>query len=787
MTQKRQDTVAVITNDATQRATLCGLLNNENYRVLSFAEVEDALTGMNPDDPPGLIVTDLYMPGIDGWRFCRLLRSREYPAFNQTPIFVVSAAIAGPEVCQITADLGANAFMSAPVDGPLFLAQVHKLLFGEPLLVAPQILLIEDDAMLAEMLAEVFSIRGYHVQITNTGQDALNCCREAFPDIIVLDYHLPDMEGDYLLGKFKSFDPCVAAVVITADPDPRLALQVMKAGARAYARKPFDPEYLVTLCESARCERTLLQVEARLEQRTRQLQESEKRYKQITQAVTDYIYTVHIKNENVSDTLHGPGCIAVTGYSEEEFAADPYLWHRMVTPEDWPLVEEQARLLLAGEEPVPLEHRILRKDGALRWVSNTPVLHRDEQGHLLSYDGLIRDITDRKQAEEERAKLEDQLRQAQKMESIGRLGGGMAHDFNNLLSPIMGYAELLLADSPPDDHRRERLEQIRHAAERARDLTRQLMAFGRKQVLDIKRVSLKKVVSEFQKLLRHTLRENIQIRLNLPPTLGTVLADIGQIEQVLMNLAVNAQDAMPEGGILNLELADVILDEDYAAIHQGVLPGHYVQLTVSDTGCGMDSVTLSRIFEPFFTTKTREEGTGLGLSMVYGIVKQHGGNIWVYSEEGKGTIFKIHLPRMKGKEDIASVPSGRTIYEPRGTETVLVVEDNEAVLELVCQILKRQGYRPIKAENARHCIEVAEAYKEPIDLLLTDVVLPGMNGSELFKRLSNTQTKLKVIYMSGYTNSIIAHHGILEEGINFIQKPFSVQLLAQKVREVLDR
>ena len=787
MTQKQKGAIAVINDDVTQRILLSGLLDKEGFYVLAFDGAEEALKGMDPDNPPELIITDLYMPGMDGWRFCRLLRSPEYPAFNPIPIFVVSAIFSGEEVVRITADLGANAFMASPVDAQRFMAHVRSLLSGEILQVAPRVLIIEDSGSLAGLLAQVFMAHGYHVRTAGTGGEAIKYYREDLPDIVVADYHLPDMSGEYLLAELNAIDTCPTMIVITSDPDPGLALRVMKLGARAYARKPFDPEYLITICESVRRERSLLQVEDRLEERTRQLRESEERYRRITQAITDYIYTVQLNNGNATDTMHGPGCVAVTGYSEQEFTEDPYHWHRIIPSEDQPLVEEQTHRILAGEDPIPIEHRIFRKDGALRWVSNTPVMHRDEHGRLLSYDGLIQDITDRKQAEEERIKLEEQLIQAQKMESIGRLAGGVAHDFNNLLSPILCYTELLLADLSSSDPWHGRLERIHYAAERARDLTRQLLAFSRKQVLDKKLVNLKKVILDFEKLLRRTVREDIQIRLRLPPDLSAVRADVGQIEQILMNLVVNAQDAMPEGGILNLELADIVLDEDYAANHQGVTPGSYVQLTVSDTGCGMDPGTLNRIFEPFFTTKTRGEGTGLGLSMVYGIVKQHGGYISAYSEEGLGTSFNIHLPRSEETEEIAAASSVSAVHAPRGMETVLVVEDNKSVLEMVCQILKRQGYRAIKAENAAHCIEVAKACNEPIDLLLTDVVMPGMNGKELFKRLTTTQSKLKVIYMSGYTDDTIVYHGILEDEINFIQKPFSVQSLAQKVREVLDR
>ena len=399
-------------------------------------------------------------------------------------------------------------------------------------------------------------------------------------------------------------------------------------------------------------------------------------------------------------------------------------------------------------------------------------------------EGAVIDITERKRMEKEKARIEDQYRQAQKVEAIGRLAGGVAHDLNNLLVPILGYGEMLMEDFSPKDARRESVSQIVSAGFKARDLVRQLLAFGRKQSLEYKTLDLNKIIRGFKKLVRRTIREDILIEIILSPGIRTVQADIGNIEQVIMNLAVNAQDAMPEGGRLTLETAMAELDEEYAASRPGVKPGLYVMLAVSDTGCGMNAETRSLIFEPFFSTKG-EQGTGMGLATIYGIVKQHGGNIWVYSEPGKGTTFKIYLP-VSEDAHIEVKTSKKEDGDLRGSETVLLVEDNKQVRKLANAILKRRGYTVLMAESGTEALAVLASHHGPVHLLLTDVVMPEMNGTELFIQAAVKRPHLKALYMSGYTGKVIAHHGVIEEGLNFIQKPFSAKILAAKLREVLD-
>jgi signal transduction histidine kinase len=381
---------------------------------------------------------------------------------------------------------------------------------------------------------------------------------------------------------------------------------------------------------------------------------------------------------------------------------------------------------------------------------------------------------------------QEQLLQSQKLEAIGRLAGGVAHDFNNLLTVIGGYCDLVLKDHPLDDAIKLKIQEVRTAADRASALTRQLLAFSRKQVLQPRILNLNETVTELSKMLHRMIGEDIQLRTSLKDGLGNVKADPGQMEQVLMNLVVNARDAMPSGGTISIETADVYLDESYARTHVSATPGHYVMLAVSDTGCGMDPETQQHAFEPFFTTKGLGKGTGLGLSTAYGIVKQSGGNIWLYSELDKGTTFKVYLPRVteEAEQYKQMVPSPDLLG---GTETILLVEDAEMVRNLARQILEDNGYQVLEAGSAREALQLAaENYKE-INLLLTDVVMPEMSGHELATRLLNVVPQLRVLYMSGYTEDTIVNHGVLEEGINFMPKPFGPDALLTRVREVLSQ
>ena len=391
---------------------------------------------------------------------------------------------------------------------------------------------------------------------------------------------------------------------------------------------------------------------------------------------------------------------------------------------------------------------------------------------------FVTDITQRK-------RLEEQLLHAQKMEAVGRLAGGVAHDFNNLLTIISGYGRMLLDALPSEDPLRVYAEEVITAAGRAGGLTSQLLAFSRRQVMRPRVIDVNGLLSRADSMLRRLIGENIDLCLSLAPEAGNIKADPGQVEQIVFNLVINARDAMPEGGKLTVETGAVHLDDSYAKAHIGVRPGDYAMIAVSDTGHGMDAETRLHIFEPFFTTKEQGKGTGLGLATVYGTVKQSGGDIWVYSEPGRGTIFKIYFPRV---DEAASAEPGASRTAPKqGAETILVVEDEKGVRELEAETLRRQGYTVLKACDPVEALELARRHGGTIQMLLTDVVMPQMSGRQLAEQLLAVRPELRVLYVSGYTENTVVHHGVLEPDVEFLGKPFSQQALAQKVREVLDK
>jgi PAS domain S-box-containing protein len=503
--------------------------------------------------------------------------------------------------------------------------------------------------------------------------------------------------------------------------------------------------------------------------------DAENKYRTLVEQVAAISYIAEL---GINGQWHyiSPQVEAITGYSQDEWLANSRDWTRHIPQEDHSVIEAAEEASVRGER-FQAEYRIVRKDGAVIWVSDTAVVVSGSYSHPVM-EGIIVDITERKL-------LENQLQQSRRMEAVGRLAGGIAHDFNNLLTIIKGYAELAEQRTGMQPDLRADIQQIENAAERASTLIRQLLAFSRRQVLQPKIIDLNAIVLGLDKLLGRLMGEHIEMVTRCGTNVGHVKADPAQVEQVIMNLVVNARDAMPKGGRLTVETVNVELDSTYARDHVSVKPGSYVMLAVSDSGIGMSPETVAHIFEPFYTTKGSGQGTGLGLSTVYGIVKQSGGYIWVYSEPGKGSTFKVYLPRVtaqvEAKPEVVELP-----VAGKGSETILLVEDEEAVRELASRILSAKGYAVVAAKSTKEAEQYAQKHGAKIHLLLTDIIMPGTSGRELARRITARHPGTRVLYMSGYTDNVLAQGGVLEAGLSFLQKPFTPGALVQKVRDVLD-
>jgi PAS domain S-box-containing protein len=626
------------------------------------------------------------------------------------------------------------------------------------------ILLVNDSTDQLVLMSRLLQNSWYRTVVAHDGSKAYSVLLTERPDLVISDISMPGIDGFELCRKIRNHSefrltPVLLFTAVCKDRDA--VVNALAAGADDYVETPHDP--IVFLAKISRL------VERGRAQQV--LQTNEERYRDVVENARDLIYYHDLQGNYraVNQAVE-----TITGYSRDEAL-------RMnitdtVAPDDLERARHMIARKLAGEKITAYRLKIVAKDGRQIAVEvNTRLVRR--KGKVIGVQGIARDVT-------ERLHIEEQLRQAQKMEAVGQLAGGIAHDFNNLLTVITGYSELALRRLPVEDTLRHHVAEIKKAGVRAATLTRQLLAFSRKQVLQPKVIDLNSIVANMGEMMRRLIGEDVELRTVLAPELGSTKADPGQIEQVIMNLVVNARDAMPHGGNLIIETENVYLNESYTESHISVRPGAYVMLAVSDTGEGISTENKEHIFEPFFTTKETGRGTGLGLSTVYGIVKQSGGNIWVYSEVGQGTVFKVYLPR------VDEVPQeytrrGDVAETLHGNETVLVAEDDQRVRSLVREVLEHYGYRVLAAERGDIALQLAQQCDGPIDLLLTDVVMPKMSGRTVADQLRTIHPELKVLYMSGYTDESIVHHGVLDPNTPFLQKPFTPQVLARKVRGVL--
>lgn len=777
----------------------------------------------------------------------------------------------------------------------------------------PEILVVDDDEGMRQTLELIFERQNYRVSTAETGQAALELAQVRFFNVALLDIRLPDMTGTSLLAQLKKIHPDLEVLLVTGYATLESAMQAITAGAAYYFIKPLDmDEVLARIKEILDKQQLILENKQLYEAALRELAErkraeeallrSEAKYRTLFEAAGEAI--ILSKVDGVEFKVADCNASAITmfgGPYEQLVGTDIMDVSPPVQPDGRPSKEvgdEKIQAALQGQ-PQSFEWRHCRFDGVE--FDAEVLLNRVDLGEEEYYlQAIIRDVTERKRAEQERRRLsvvieqapesviitdidaailyinpafeqetgytrtevigqnprilqsgqhdpvfyedlwttliagkvwhgrivnkkkdgtlytieatigpvhnelgqivnyvsmrrdvtrelqlEEQYMRSQRMEAVGQLTGGIAHDFNNLLTAINGFAELIQYRLLPDDPLQELINNILHSGRRAADLVKQLLAFSRKQIIEPKVLNLNLVVVDMGAMLQRVIGENIQLKMMLSPDLWSVKVDPAQIEQIIANLAVNARDAMPDGGQLTIETGNVVLDSDYVATHLGAQPGEHILLAMSDTGIGISEEVQAHIFEPFFTTKEVGKGTGLGLATVYGIVKQNNGNIWVYSEEGHGSTFKIYLPR--SPEPMQPLPRPELEIDlPTGDETILLVEDDAGVRELARRVLEKQGYTLLEAQNGEEALQVVSEHRGSLHLLLTDIIMPGMTGKTLAEQLTQQQADLKVIYMSGYPHNIIANHGALDPDVIFLSKPFTSVTLTRQVREVLD-
>jgi PAS domain S-box-containing protein len=743
------------------------ILKGAGYASVSSTTDPRDVCNLHRSNRYDLILLDLEMPGMDGFQVMRDLR--EVEPEEHLPVLVVTAH---PDQKVRALQAGARDFVSQPFDQVELLTRIHNML--------------EVRLLFSESRRRAEGMEGRYRGLLEAAPDAMVVVNQG-GEIVLLNIQAEKQFG-YLRAELvgqqvKCIIPEGFAERLLADglrsTEDALA-QEMGAGIEIAGRRKDGSEFPIEIMLSpSEGPDGVLLVTAAIRDITarknteQRLRESEEEYRLLFDRNPHPIWVFDV--ETLGFLAVNAAAERLYGYSRDEFLAMTIKEIR--PPEEVPaLVEYLSHMPDSASLPaVHVKHR--KKDGSvfeLAGVSN-PIQFHGRHARLV----LANDVS-------EKRRLEELLSQAQRMEAVGRLAGGIAHDFNNLLGVISGYGELAQRQLALDHPVRARVDQMVKASERAAGLTRQLLAFSRRQVLQPKLLDLNTVIAYAEKMLGRLISEDIDILVRPCPHIGTVMADLGQIEQIVLNLAVNARDAMPRGGSLTLETANTDLDQEYAAAHPPVPPGRYVMLAVSDTGVGMDADTQTHIFEPFFTTKPEGQGTGLGLATVYGIVKQSGGHIWVYSEPGRGTSFKVYLPRVDELPE-ATCTVAPPVEAPRGHETILLVEDTETLREVIREALEESGYTVLLASNGEDALARSRERAGPIDLLLTDVVMPKLGGGDLGRLLLALRPTLRILYMSGYPDGAIAQHGVLGEGIVMLEKPFSVDNLARAVRAALDR
>jgi PAS domain S-box-containing protein len=647
-------------------------------------------------------------------------------------------------------------------------------------------LIIEDSELDALLLVEHLKAGGYEPKPhrVDNADDLRDALREQDWDIVFSDHNMPQFSSQAALEMVRSTLDDTPFILVSGSIVEEEAVEAMNSGAQDYLLKG----NMVRLV--AAVDRELREVQ---ERRGRRIATSERRRAEEALKDSESRLNLALKVARMGHWRYVCDTRRVEWYSGHEelygIAADAFggTWDAFlewVHPDDRRGVDDAMGNAIAGDVPFDHVYRVVHPDGSVRWLHAFGNLYRGSVGHSDYVFGVTQDVTRRRAAEEEKEQLEAQLIQAQKMDAVGRLAGGVAHDFNNMLGVILGNAELALESLGPDDELYPELQEILKAAERSADLTRQLLAFARKQTIEPRLLDLNETVGGMLKMVRRLIGTNIDLKWTPGEVVGQIKIDPSQLDQILVNLCVNARDAIGDSGSLLIATEEVEIDQDRSEAIAGAIPGRFVRLAVTDNGCGMSSETLSHIFEPFFTTKGVGQGTGLGLATVFGVVKQNGGFIDVESELGVGTTFYVYLPRDESESAAVAKPK-ETKPPPRGTETILLVEDEIAILNLVRVLLERQGYTVLSATSPGEALRIAGSYGGTIELLVSDMIMPEMNGRDLADQLLQSHPHLKRLFMSGHTADVLTVKGSLPEGVHFIHKPFTAKEFAEVVREAI--
>lgn len=766
----------VVNDDPIQIEMVTVLLEREGIRPITFLNAEKALEELENVGEVDLVVVDLHMPRIDGWSFCWLLRSPEFPAFNEVPVLITSATFSGLEVEAVTADLGANAFLSVPFSAEIFRRYVTDLLSGKHPQAEHKVLIVEDDESVRESLSKTFRLQGYQVRTAETAGDGIRQLAGTPPDVLVLDYHLPDRLGSVLLEEVRESSYPTLVLLITGDHDPDLSIKMLKAGAHGYIRKPFEPSYLMDLVHKLERQRSLLRVEDILERRNRALRASESRYRALFSTILEMIFVI-------DET----GAILQANEASEDMLQATAAELNAKRLQDLVPFGSQGNLLKALAEARELgsgvfETSFLTRDG--------DVLNVELSARSMSLDGsptllvVGRDITERKEEEAERARLRSRMQHAQKLESLGVMAGGMAHDFNNLLVGIMGNAGLAMMELTPDHAAWDSIVEIELAASQAAELTRQILTYAGACSFSTQELDLSKILKEMGQLMAPGVSKKATLNFELASELPNVQGDTSQLRQVVMNLVMNASEAL-EGKPGTITIRTGLVEADRSYLTGGMLGperpvGDYVFLEVEDDGCGMDVTTRDRIFDPFFTTKFT--GRGLGLAAVLGIVRGHNGDIQVESVPNRGTLFRVLFPASEAPAMEFSEPEHHDEQEERVQPTILVIDDEETVRKVARSALEREGFHVVSAQDGSEAVEILQERRAEIDGVLLDLSMPKMDGEEVLGAIREMDTEMPVILSSGYMDDA-AEQRLRQVGFTgFLPKPYAPMELVESLR-----